>query len=311
MKIRTTLVPICIGLLSIVSAPVFAADIFSDSFESKDMSATNTNGFKWSKNNRTSIVIQDPNDGPVAVYNNGVIYNIHSSTMPDDGSTRNWTAKSGTHSLRFSYPNGQNWSEQRYDLGGAYPEVWISYWMRVPANFYRENGRNNKWFDILMAPISQYSDTSVSRIEMQDWPNGSGGMNLNIQFRNGADGIFTNSNTYNNFITPVDANRWMLVVYHFKASATNSSTDGILRMYRRWKNETKFTLINELSNLNVGIGSGSVTAGRLGWASGYIMGYANAPYANDTEWLMDDFTVSNQSLLNLKLPNPPTLDSVQ
>lgn len=282
-------------MLGIVTSSINAKEIFNDSFESADMSATNSDGFKWDKNNRTSVVIQDPSDGPVSLYMNKVTYDIYSSVMPDK-SVRDWSAKDKTYALRFRYPAGQKWSEQRYDLGGAYPDVWVSYWIRVPNNYYRGSGRNNKWFNIQMAPMDQYSDKTVSRVEMQDWSNRAGGVKINIQFRNGSGG-YTNSSSYNNFITPADAGRWMHVIYHLKASATASSTDGLIRMYRRWKNEADYTLINELTNLNVGIGAGSVSAGRLGWAAGYIMGYSNTSYANDTEWLLDSFVVSDTPLL--------------
>ncbi|HEB87062.1 MAG TPA: hypothetical protein ENI68_08630 [Gammaproteobacteria bacterium] len=134
---------------------------------------------------------------------------------------------------------------------------------------------------------------------------------MNIQFRNGSNGKYKNSKVYKNFITPADAGKWMQVVYHLKASATTSSNDGVIRMYRRWDGEFKFTLINDLSNLNVGIGAGSVSSGRLGWAAGYIMGYANTSYATDTEWLLDSFTVSDTSLLTLVTPKSPTTLSTQ
>ena len=313
MKIRVTLVLICIGMFSIVSPPVSAAVIFSDSFESANMSATSTDGFKWDKNNRTSIVTQDPSDGPVAVYNNRTIHNIDNKTMPD-GSIRDWHAENGKYSLRFRYAAGRNWVEQRYDFGKGYPELWVSYWMRVPVNYKRGSGRNNKWFNIQMAPMSQYEDSTVSRIEMQDWPSGSGGFNINIQFRNGSNGKFINSSSYKNFITPADAGKWMHIIYHLKASATTSSTDGIIRMYRRWQGEPGYTLINDLNNLNVGIGAGSVSSGRLGWVAGYLMGYANTAYATDTEWLLDDFVVSDSAPiadLSGQLPKPPTNLSVQ
>ena len=282
--------------------------IFSDSFESSDMLATNPDGFSWDKNNKTSVVTQDAVDGPVAIYNNGTIYNPHDPLMPD-GSIRDWTAKDANNSLRFRYSAGDPWTEQRYDFGKGYPELWVAYWIRVPKNYVRgpifNGGGNNKWFNIQMAPMTSvyYQDPTVSRIEMQDWTNSddAGSMDLNIQFRNGSDGKYRSSASYRNFVTPADAGRWMHLIYYLKTSKTTSSTDGILRLYRRWEDENRYTLTNEIVDLNVGIGAGSVSAGYLGWGGGYLMGYLNSPYTNDTEWLLDSFTVSNTSLL----PNPP------
>lgn len=80
------------------------------------MSTTNSVGFKWAKNNRTTIVTQNVKDGPVSVYDNKAIYDIFSPTMPD-GSVRDWTAKSGTYNLRLRYPVGESWSQQNFNLG--------------------------------------------------------------------------------------------------------------------------------------------------------------------------------------------------
>lgn len=308
MKLRNIIFVIFTGSLNLTSYASSATD-FSDSFESGDMSTTNVDGFSWGKNNKTSIVTQHPEDGPVALYNNKSIYRVHSAAT-SEGRVKDWTAKSGENSLRFRYSAGSPWTEQRYDLGSSYPEIWFSYWIRIPTNYYRElgtnGGKNNKWFNIQMAPMSQYQDKTVSRVEMQEWSNGAGGMKINIQFRNGSNGKYKSSNSYPDFVTPDDAGRWMLLTYHLKASSTTTSTDGILRMYRKWEDETSDTLINELIDINVGIGAGSISSNRKGWAAGYIMGYANDPYKNDTEWLFDSLTISSSR----PTPTPPTNLSV-
>lgn len=320
MFFKSSLTLVNIVILSVATS-AHAGIIFKDSFDSRDMSATNNDGFKWDVNNGTSIVTEEDadNDGikdPVAVYNNKPIYNPHPDEMPDK-SPRNWTAKhtdpnaaagKAPSSLRFRFAAGRNWTEQRYDMGKGYPDVWISYWMRVPVNYKRGNGANNKWFNILMGPMSLYDDLHASKIEMQDWPNPNDprSADLRIQFRNGANGVYANSAYYRKFLTPADAGKWMHLVYHFKASSAPGAKDGVLRLYRRWENEKNYTLINDLSNLEVAVGQASIDAGFPGWSNGYIMGYANAPYANDTEWLLDDFRISTSSLLHSKAPNPPT-----
>lgn len=75
---------------------VFSQDLIFDSFESRNMSTTSVDGFSWSSNNRTSIVTQGSVDGPVAVYNNGSIYNIASPIMAD-GSVRGWSVIEGDY----------------------------------------------------------------------------------------------------------------------------------------------------------------------------------------------------------------------
>lgn len=278
---------------------------FQDGFEKANMSATDSDGFKWLANNRTSVVTQNSTYGPTAVYNNRNINNSAPAVL-NNSVPRNWTAKDGKYSLRVHYPAGANWAEQRFLFGKAYPDLWLSYWIRVPQNYYRGSvsnvggAVNNKWGIFLMGTMKgnkDYRNKTVSLVEMRDWPNNNGGCNLDMSFRNGTNGRYHTSKIYTDFITPADAGRWMQIVYHLKASRSSTSTDGILQMYRRWSNETSFTLINDLENINVGIGKGSIASGYFGWGGGYLMGYANAPYAHDTNWLIDDFTISTTSLL--------------
>ena len=293
----------------ISSFSVHSQIVMLDTFESADFLSTNSDGFMWESTNRTSIVNKD------GVVNNGRVVNnpIANGLNWDPRTPESADDVVGEHMMRYRYQPGASWTEQRYDMGGAYPEVWISYWIRVPRNYARPSGTNNKWFNIWMGRSknlysADYENNNISRIEMQDWPGSSNSMDINIQFRNGSDGKYRNSNRYANFVTPADAGRWMKILYHFKASSSNSADDGILRMYRRWHSEADYELINDLTNLNVGVGSGSVAAGRLGWGAGYVMGYANAAYSEATDWLLDDFTVANHSLLGVNTPplsSPP------
>jgi hypothetical protein len=283
--------------------------IFSDSFETKDMSATNADGFIWGGNNRTSVVTQDPIDGPVKVYENGVIYAIQTTLMPDGVTIRDWTAHTGDYSLQFKYyaldsgVTQPNWTEQRFDFGKGYPDIWFSYHIRVPSNYVRgpdspSGGRNNKFMIFLMAPMTYYSDPTVSWVEVKDRPNLlETGMNIKLQTHNGVDHSYTpESTTYVDFITPADAERWMHVVFHLKASSDNSTPDGVATMYRKWENEDNFTYITGYEDVDLGLGQASIDSGYQGWGSGYFLGWANDPYAEQTEWLVDDFTLSATDL---------------
>ena len=103
-----TLGPIAVAALALTLAAQSNAEILLvDSFETGDMSATNDQGFRWDRNNRTSIVSSDE-----VVYSNGET----SIQMP---SGRDWETIDEEHSLRFRYPAGSDMAEQRFDLGGA------------------------------------------------------------------------------------------------------------------------------------------------------------------------------------------------
>jgi len=312
MGIKSAIATSVVALSCLVSSAGNAQVIFSESFESGDMSATNPDGFSWDRNNNTSVVTQDANDGPVAIYNNATIYNPHSTTMPD-GSVRDWTPKDGQNSLRVRYAAGKEWAEQRFDFGAGYPEVWFSYHIRVPLNYTRgidgpAAGRNGKWMSLLMKDMSGYSENNITMIIISDWPTADNkGIVLESQLRTGTTGDFsTKSPTYNNFVTPGDAGRWMQVIYHMKASSSIGANDGSFKVYRKWEDESRFTLINSLEGIPADVTQASIAAGYNGWGGGYFMGYANDPYANDTEWLIDDITISTTSLLKSP-PKPPTI----
>jgi hypothetical protein len=104
---------------------------------------------------------------------------------------------------------------------------------------------------------------------------------------------------------PADRGRWMQLVFRVVASTTPSSDDGILQMWRRWENESSFTQFHNLNNLPFRIGSGEPD----GWHNGYLMGWANAAYPEDTQWMLDDFTVSTTSLISSDT-DPPTLSAL-
>ena len=174
MNLKTTLIfwHITISFLSIPSAN--AEVILHDFFDSGKMDITNPYGFAWEANNRTSIVIQDSSDGPVAVYNNRIIYNIHPTTMPDN-TTRNWTPKTGSHSLRFNYAAGQNIAEQRFKLGNPERDIWIRYWLRVPTNYKHGIGSpsNHKLLAIWMDAY-EFSGTGTTCV-WETWNDGNNG----------------------------------------------------------------------------------------------------------------------------------------
>ncbi len=281
---------------------VFAQDLIFDSFESRDMSTTSVDGFLWGSNNSTSIVTQDSVDGPVAVYNNGSIYNVASPIMAD-GSVRDWSVIEGGYGLRFRYGSGLHWAEQRFDLGVGYPEIWIRFWLRVPLNFKHNTGNtNNKLLAIWMDDyeFQGFGPTVVWQYR-NDGNNGSTTMYYKI--RN--TGYLNNNNGQRHsgelqshaFITyPSDQGRWMQVVFHIKSSSSVLAADGIVEMYRRWQSENSFTLLHQELNVPLLHVAGS---GLNGFKQGYLMGWANAPYENDTEWLLDGFSVSENSLLSL------------
>ena len=296
---------------------VYAEVVFFDSFESGDLSATNSDGFSWNHTNRTSIVIHDEQDGPVAIYNGNPIYNIHESIMPD-GTVRDWNAVEGEHSLRFRYPEGINWAEQRFNMGKAYTEIWISFWVRVPNNYEHldsDGTDNGKWFALWMDDYSSKGNgpTIVGSLEivreLQDgkWV-ATGSTDLQMTWSVGGNTVTTPRSSRTRLIDfPHDQGRWMQWVIRAKAATTTESNDGIIQTWRRWQGEGGFTKLHDVTDADIG----PPVEGPFGWQKGYLMGYMNSPFAVDTEFLLDNFTISTSSLLSETVPPSQPVLSIE
>ena len=313
MKSKPALFAIYMATLSLTAAPIHAQEVlFEDSFESGDMSATNTEGFSWAQPNRTSIVFHDEEDGPVAIYNGTEIYNIHDAIMPD-GTVRDWHAFDGNNSLRFRYPAGENWAEQRFELGTPLRDVWIGFWLRVPTNYKHPivSKSNNKLFAIWMDGYSTAGDGPT--VVWGPWSDGAEGSTVAGGWSEGGNTVTGSQIPPAPFITyPDDQGRWMHLIFHLQAATNETSNDGVIQMYRKWDGDSSYSQIHNITNANIP----SPPGGPNGWASGYILGWANATYEEDTEWLVDNFVISKTSLIDTPppmtiAPNPPNMFSVQ
>ncbi|MBJ7277708.1 hypothetical protein [Marinobacter salarius] len=274
------------------AAAVNSETVFVDSFESGDMSNTNAHGFDWGNNNRTSVVTAD-----------GVVYASGTKSIPTP-SGRDWSTKDGLgdHHLRFYYKGGEPMTEQRFDLGRHYEDIWLAYWIRVPTNF-KHGSLNNKFLSIW----PQKYDRSGT-VTWQTRPNGSGGANLVYQ-----DGGVTSGEANSTpFITvPEDRGRWMHVVARVKAASGPDTRDGIIQFYRRWEDSASYQLIHEKTSSD----TWDDESIEQGISQGYIMGWANDPYDVTTEWFLDGFSVHTSSPIQDFLanssqknrPNPPSL----
>ncbi|MDK8464260.1 hypothetical protein [Marinobacter sp. SS13-12] len=275
-----------LALASLLAGAANGETLIVDSFESGDMSATNEDGFDWGRNNRTSVVTAEG-----VVYSNG----DKDIAIP---SGRDWGPKDGNHSLRFRYPAGEPMAEQRFKLGKHYKDVWVTYWIRVPINF-TQGSQNSKFLSLWPSTYDR-----AGTVTWQTRPNGSGGANL--VFQDG--GVTSGEADSTSFITvPDDRGRWMHVAAHIKASSGPTAKDGTIQFFRRWEGESSYTKIHEKLNADTWDDSSEMQ----GISQGYIMGWANDPYDQNTEWLLDEFALHTQSPIdNLAFsnkPNPPVL----
>lgn len=240
-----------------------AGVIFHDSFESGDLSKQGEAGFKWTHDNRTAVITASNRDG-----------------QPPEAAT-------GEHALRFRYVAGQAMSEQRFELGEAYPEIWMRFALRVPTNYaHPESGKNQKLFRIWM---DDYTPV-FSKAGMEFRAAGDDGdsyfyMKAGHNFRDRDRAPFID--------VPGDRGRWMQLVIHLKVNSAPGAEDSVFQVWRRWAGEGNFTKTHDKRDFNIDVPED----GSRGFTHGYLMGWANSAYPEDTEWLLDDFTLSTESLL--------------
>lgn len=278
-----------LSLCLVIPTAGLAENIIHDSFESGDMSAPGGGNFSWANNNRSSVVTMDP--GPLEVWQNG------KRNAPDSDQSKDWTAYDGDFSLRFRYPANKEWSEQRFDIGDAYPEIWMSFWLRVPTNFLHERN-NQKLFALWMDGYSSKGDGSTVSMEFR--PDGSGGSVFYAKTSKGKYNVSGRDQSYMPFISvPEDRGRWMNIVVKVVAESKEDASDGTIEVWRKWAGES-YVKTHDRTKQPIRLPS----SGPQGIRRGYLMGYANGPYKVDTEFLIDDFRLSTESLLGAESNAP-------
>ena len=244
--------------------PSVPADtIFADGFESGDRS-TSTNGFRWTTSSANVRVMDS-------------------------------IAYRGKKSLCFLYhgkPAGEDsTAEQRFNLGGGYSELWIQYFVRLPANYFHraDSPSNNKFFYLWSR---DYKDEG-NEVSWHLWSAGDSGNSLlsYVTF----DEYGHHPNARDGYAKPLfvdrnsDLNRWFEVVLHWKRQSAPDSADGVVQV---WKRSADGTLQNLISETNL-----SRTWGRYASDNfvdqGYVFGWANAGFSEDTDICIDDISFSD------------------
>jgi len=267
------------GLATSIPVTVRAAGsgptpVFSDGFESGDLSTTQNN-FRWGSGGGQQLG-----------------FNVAISNNPPR------TAKfdPGSRSLSFNYPgepDGEDsTAEQRFDMGpGGYAELWLEYWFYLPANyFHRTQGgspTNDKFlrlwggnygnenvgysnnnpkggasFDPLSGGDSwlygQWGDHDSVILTGQDRPHWS------PAFANGQNGSMARG-------------EWHQVRWHWKLASAEDANDG---EYRLWVD-------GALKIEKTGKDFYGDNGNFLRW--GYLMGWSNSGWATDHTFYIDDF----------------------
>ncbi len=291
-KFRSMLLWIALIVSAISYQSAFAVT-FMDGFETGDLSQTggvSPSGFKWSGMSKNPIVV-------------------------------NGFAKDGKSSLRFRFsasaPGGQAWSEERYKLGGNYNNVWLKADIFIPKNYYCRGSEHNKGPFFLWSGNYGVATAHVGA-NFEHWcVNG----NAYLTFNPGGEGVnrghfatcldsdcapkgIPNGTPYSRGVPFVDRskdlNKWHEWIIHLRPATTSTSNDGIVEV---WKDGVKvwyrYDLYYHSDTNNY-------------FDQGYIMGYSNSGFDQQTDIYYDNFVFSTERInSNVKAPLAPTSLSAQ
>jgi len=213
---------------------------------------------------------------------------------------RDWHALEGDYSLRFRYPAGQAMTEQRFQFGDQYQEIWLSYWIRIPVNYSHGKGgggaTNNKFMSLWSDGYEAAGTGSSFWLSLHDVGNGNSSLGFTYSEGNNTGSLAYAQDTA--FIqVPQDRGLWKNVVLHVRMESSSSAADGFIETYISAQDSELYRRIHYANNLKLRLSDLGA-----GLQSGYFMGWANGSYALDTEWLIDKVEFSTDSLLNPDYP---------
>lgn len=252
---------------ALVTTPVAGPgveQVFADDFESGDLSHTE-NGAAWTNSSWTQVALS-PN---------------------------------GTWALEFTYPADPeplpsgyegSWSEQRFRLGGNYPELWLAYDLYVPANYFHRNRANNKAFAYLFSGGYGNDELTGPLLATNFWPDGNSGNSLLSHWYRSPvlpagrhvwpdDGAWTDSRG----ISLSDRGTWLRVVVHAKYAST-ANNDGVFELW-----------VNGVEKIRITNGDWYVP-NQIGFDQGYLLGWANSGFAQETKFYIDNIVFSTSEV---------------
>lgn len=237
----------------------------------------NTSGFTWHDDVFASVVWMD-GATPMRSWPSAA------AVTPSD---LDCTPYEGTHCLRMRYPASNNQTEFRFSVGEHVPDFWLRYWIKVPVGYSHGTegvDSNNKWL-ALWTDVYDGSGDVTFQLRERDGGNGS-----KLVVQDGGVAVIE-VDVYNDFIvTPTDRGEWMQLVFRLQPATAPAANNGIIQVWRRWDGESSFTQIYNKTNA-------IFQQGGAGIHQGYLMGYANAAYVDDTSFLVDYWEISDASLV--------------
>jgi hypothetical protein len=288
--------------LACTALPAAAQTVFTDSFESGNLSHTQ-GGIKWASSANVSV------------------YSGFGHT--------------GSHCLKFAYPAGSpavgSTAEQRFNLGANYPELYLEWYAYYPngteglgPRFVHEAASpgNDKFLRLWSGNQSDgndgYSQFTVKAGASTDVGGvAAGDEKIFAEYGENMLGVgpfgttgSQPSSSFQSFITDSYRGRWIDIKVHVKA-ASSANNDGVIQI---WRDGVQIVSATNLPTYPSG-GAGNY------YNFGYLLGWANAGFAQATNVYIDDVTFSTTSSTatsgggggssTTAVPEPPASVTVQ
>lgn len=176
--------------------------------------------------------------------------------------------------------------------------VWIGYWFRVPSNFEHASGSgspsNNKWLAAWMDGYSQHGEGSTAVFNTWSSSDHEEGT-ARATISSNADPVGHHRGIDDLVVPSRDRGRWMYTVHRLAVGSGSGTADGTAHWWRQWADADEPELVAAVTDYDFETPPGSDAP--QGWNKGYVLGWTNPNYAEETEFLVDEFAVSTEPLL--------------
>ncbi|HOY24650.1 MAG TPA: hypothetical protein PK002_15950, partial [Cellvibrio sp.] len=196
------------------------------------------------------------------------------------------TGRTG-YGLKFFYRGNSSeladaTAEARFDLKKEYTDILIEFDLFVPSNYKHvtpsDKIANNKFLRLWQIKYSEGEQVGAGTL-VQD--NNSASI-IGTDYKRFPNwGISTGVKQTRDFISADDLGKWMSIKIY--ASAPTDQHNGMIRIYKN-----KYLLLDDTNIANI-------LPGIQGWRYGYLLGWANSGFREDTIFYMDNVRFSEES----------------
>jgi hypothetical protein len=204
--------------------------------------------------------------------------------------------------LRFHLTNKADQIVSEYDNpeeDAHYPEVWISYDLKIPSNYFHRSSssmKNNKGFASLWQ--GHYSPEVKLQGIIEWWPTPSGNSELSLNIHGHKRNFDFVDLRYKSLhhnpegslaFLPEQFGKWVNVGLHWKAPTAHGAKDGIFEFYVDGQLKARMTGVDYQKR-------NPQTSGPIGFNKGYILGYHNSGYEEQTIFYVTNFRIGTAKL---------------